>query len=459
MKRRQFLRSAGLAAAASAAAAIPEAVSSAAAAPTPSQGAGAPSGDRWSRRNPQGEPSPRRWREQRWLLDNVIRANGVDWDQSHTEGILRSCGLVAARDMAAVKQRVKKFADFGSAFESVARKREAQARKAEASGDQLDARTSYYIAAQCYAQAMWPIHEVNDKLKELNQKKRDTFTKYMERADHHIEWVDIPYRGGGLPAVFHLPPGYRSGDKVPVIVVVPGMDGFKEKYANLSDDPVLARGVGILAVEGPGYWEAPLRGYFVDVPGWQETGKQVMAWLTKRPEVDPDRIGMTGSSYGSFFSAVMLSEEPRYKCCAVHGTCYEPGGETIFNMASPTFKRRFMFMSGITDEDEFDAFRKTIDWRGYAEKVTTPYLVLAGGADQLCPTEYTAAFVKALRGPKQWLIYQDADHGVGGSPAASNGPNASEHETEWLLARLNGQPFKSERWYIADDGKVTKTAL
>jgi holo-[acyl-carrier protein] synthase len=58
-----------------------------------------------------------------------------------------------------------------------------------------------------------------------------------------------------------------------------------------------------------------------------------------------------------------------------------------------------MFMSGITDEAEFDEFRKTLDWRGLAEKVTTPYLVVCGSEDQLCPRQYTDAFVKALGGP------------------------------------------------------------
>ena len=28
----------------------------------------------------RGEPHVRRFEEQRWLLDNIIRANGIDWD-------------------------------------------------------------------------------------------------------------------------------------------------------------------------------------------------------------------------------------------------------------------------------------------------------------------------------------------------------------------------------------------
>jgi dipeptidyl aminopeptidase/acylaminoacyl peptidase len=281
----------------------------------------------------------------------------------------------------------------------------------------------------------------------------------MEFADHHVEWAEIPYRGRTLPAVLHLPPGYQSGTKVPVVVIVPGMDGYKEKYVSLYADAWMQRGVAALCIEGPGYWEAPLRGIYVDVPGWAETGKEVVRWLAGRPEIDPDRIAMTGSSFGSFFSAVMMSDEPRYKACAITGTCYEPGGYTIFETASPTFKHRFMFMSGITDEREFDDFRKSLDWHGYAEKVKAPYLVAAGGSDELCPIEYSEQFVKALSGPKQLVIYQDSRHGVGGVPSTLNGPEPRVYQAEWIMARLAGKAFESERWFVEASGKVDKSPL
>jgi dienelactone hydrolase len=243
------------------------------------------------------------------------------------------------------------------------------------------------------------------------------------------------------------------------VVIVPGMDGYKEKYVSLYGDDWMQRGVAALCVEGPGYWEAPLRGIYMDVAGWAETGKEVVRWLAARPEIDADKVALTGSSFGSFFSAIMMSNEPRYKACAITGTCYEPGGYTIFQTASPTFKRRFMFMSGITDEGEFDQFRKTLDWHGYAEKIKAPYLVAAGGSDELCPIEYTQAFVAALAGPKQLMIYEDSRHGVGGVPSAYNGPQPRTYQAEWIMARLAGKPFQNERWYVEASGKIDKTAL
>jgi len=452
MDRRAFLQSGSLAAAAGAA--IADVVTPAAAAETP-----AAHGRDWSNRKPKGEPIVKRFDEQRWVLDNVIQANGIDWDQGRTAATIRGCGPSAVPDMDELRKRVRRLVDIQPAFEALAKKREATAKAAEQAGDKAAAREHYFIAANYWASAMWTIDEVDQKVIALNGKKRENFDKYIALADHRIEWVELPYRGKTLPAIFHLPPNYQAGTKVPVIVAVSGMDGYKERSVALVKDPWMERGYAVLAFEGPGYWEPPLRGIYIDVPGWAEAAKTLADWLAKRPEVDIGKVGMTGVSYGSFFTAIMMAADSRYKACAVSGTCYEPGGETIFNRASPTFKRRFMFMSGITDEREFDEFRKTIDWNGYAQKVKGAYLVACGEYDQLCPLESTEAFMKALGGPKQLLVYEGGNHSIALTTATQNGPEPRAYQAEWLAARLEGKPFASERWFIEANGTVVKAAM
>jgi dienelactone hydrolase len=461
MDRRKFLQTATLAASGAALAAAEDRSVLAQGATPAATTAAAPSAaasDRWSRRSPKGGPVVRRFNEQEWLLDNVIATRGVDWDQGRTSGLIRACGEEAKGDMEALKKQVKRYADIAPAFEQLARQREARAKQAEAAGDKTAARDNFFMAAQYWASAMWPIDEVNDRIRLYSDRKNETYTKYIELADHRIERAQVPYRGATLSGIFHLPPGY-SGGKLPVIVLIQGMDGYKEKSVSLYGDNWMARGAAVLAFEGPGYWEAPLRGIYVDMAGWGEAGKAAMDWLVSRPEVDANKIGVTGSSYGSLFSVAMLAAEPRYKACAVTGTCYEPGGDTIFNHASPTFKKRFMFMSGITDEAEFDEFRKTIDWKGYAEKVTAPYLILSGEYDQLSPMEHTESFLTALGGPKQLVVYQGGTHSVTGSSAAVKGPEPRKLQSEWLMARLEGKPIDSERWFVDLEGKVNKTRI
>ena len=78
MDRRQFLRAAKLTAA-SALASGPLAA---------------------AERHPVGAPVMRRFNEQRWALDNIIQANGIDWDQGRTPGMIRYCGAAVVGDMA-----------------------------------------------------------------------------------------------------------------------------------------------------------------------------------------------------------------------------------------------------------------------------------------------------------------------------------------------------------------------
>src|SRR3977135_2776975 len=70
-----------------------------------------------------GAATTRRFAEQRWALDNIIRANGIDWDQPGSLYLSAPCGVEAAADFAAIRARVQKMADIGPAFESTAKRR------------------------------------------------------------------------------------------------------------------------------------------------------------------------------------------------------------------------------------------------------------------------------------------------------------------------------------------------
>src|SRR5215470_694406 len=102
-------------------------------------------------------PVTKRWVEQRWVLDNIIQANGIDWDQPRSVYWNVPCGMEAAADFAGIRQRVKKYADCSPAFEAVARRREAKAQAAEAANEVVTARENYFMAAIHWGAAQWPI--------------------------------------------------------------------------------------------------------------------------------------------------------------------------------------------------------------------------------------------------------------------------------------------------------------
>jgi dienelactone hydrolase len=402
-------------------------------------------------------PITRRFTEQRWLLDNTIRSVGMDWDQPRSIYLSTPCGPEASVDFAQIRARITKLADASPAFEAVARRREAKAQAAEKDGRLVTARENYFMAAIHWAASQWPIDENNEQNRTYNQRKRDCYTKYAGLADHRVEAAWIPLPGGqSLPAWFHLPPSHR-GERVPVVISLPGMDSFKEMGVAMYGDRWLSRGMAVLALDGPGQYESPVLDIYFSMDAWIATGKAAVDWLISRREIDPERIGLAGNSFGSFFGTIAAAHEPRIRAVVVSAVCHEPGFHTIFEEASPTFKMRFMYMCGISDEAEFDELRRTMTWEGHAERIHAPYLCLAGEAEELSPLVHTERLMKALQGPKRLVVYQDSRHSVGNVPAANLGPFPPILAADWMAATLDGTPFASENWYVEATGHVVKS--
>jgi dienelactone hydrolase len=406
----------------------------------------------------EGEPQVRRWTEQRWLTDNVIRAVGIDWDQPRSVYLNAACGIEANADFAAIRERVKKYADIEPAFAGTARRREARAHAAEADGNPVTARDNYFMAAIHWGSAQWSRHLNDAENLAYNASKRECYTRYAALADHAIEPVFIPFKGRSLPGWFHLPPSYRGG-RIPVVISFPGMDTYKEVFVALKGDRWLDRGIAVLALDGPGQAECRVLGLTVSMENWTAVGKAAVDWLSERPEIDAQRIGAFGNSFGSFFVTIVTANEPRIKACVANSNNLEPGCHTIFEECSPSYKKRFMYMAGFTDEAKFDAFRKTLSWEGHAEKIRVSYLCVTGEADELSPIVHSERMLARMTCPRMFVVYQDARHAIGACPSVNNGPHPPTLVADWMAARLDGKPMASERWYVDNSGGVTKTAL
>src|SRR5688500_16486442 len=150
----------------------------------------------------RGEPHVQRFSEQRWLLANTIRANGIDWDQPRSLYLNAPCGMESNADFVGIRTRVQKMADIGPAFEAVARRREAKAKAAEAAGSTVTARDNYFMAAVHWGAAQWPYDQNDETNVAYNGKKRECYGKYASLADHRVEPVWVPFQNKGIPAWF-----------------------------------------------------------------------------------------------------------------------------------------------------------------------------------------------------------------------------------------------------------------
>ena len=395
----------------------------------------------------------KRWQEQRWILDNIIKTVGVEWDQNRIGYTLGPCGPDATFDFMGVRTRVQKFTDISREFGKAASRREAIGRRFEEEGRMVAARENFFIASLLYGSAQWPIFENSEENIALNKKKVDCYLKYAQYADHEIRKVEIPFGNQSLPGYLHLPIRRPSG-KLPCILSIDGMDGFKEMIHSLYGDRFLERGIASLAIDGPGQGECCVRNIHVTATNFKDAGRATLAWMRAQPELDPDRIAVSAVSFGSFVGTQVASIDDRIKGCAVAFVCHEPGFNTIFNMASPTFKLRFMYMAGYEDEDKFDKFANTLTLEGIGEQIKCPYLAIAGEDDELSPIEYTYELFNRIKAPKQLVLYQGEKHALHSTSSTALGPNYGVYMAEWIKDRLDGKPMESKSIMVDLSGQT-----
>ncbi|HKA73413.1 MAG TPA: hypothetical protein VKE26_16505, partial [Xanthobacteraceae bacterium] len=71
----------------------------------------------------------------------------------------------------------------------------------------------------------------------------------------------------------------------------------------------------------------------------------------------------------------------------------------------------------------------------------------------------TERLLKAVQGPKRFVVYQEARHATAGVASTSLGPFLPALVADWIAARFRGETFASERWFVDSTGRITKMPL
>jgi 2,6-dihydroxypseudooxynicotine hydrolase len=200
---------------------------------------------------------------------------------------------------------------------------------------------------------------------------------------------DLPFDGFVIPGYLRLPPA--ASGRVPVVIVLGGLESTKEesyRFENLC----LARGMATCTFDGPGqgemYFQAKLR------PDFHRFTSAVLDWLEKRPEFDPDRIGIIGRSLGGFYAIHSAAHDPRFKACVCWGVLFDL---SYYDQMRNPARRGFAFVAGYDDAEKAGPYLKsTLDLSGQAERVRCPVYALHGAQDVLIPATQVERLRKAM---------------------------------------------------------------
>ena len=400
----------------------------------------------------------KRWKEQRWLMDSIIQAVGMEWDQPRLGYTMYPAGPDAVADFRTVGMRVKKFADMHREFAAAARRREIKAENFEKQGRLVSARESYFIAAMLYSAARWPIFENNETSIDYNRRMVACYDKFALFMDRPIERIEVPFAGKALPGYLHLPREPGPGEKFPLVIGIDGMDGSKEIMCSMYGDKFLERGMANFIYDGPGQGECTISELHVTETNHMDAAQAIYQRLIQHPHIDKDRVCIWGISFGSFFAlqaAAALGD--KLKGAAVTFVNHDPGLNSIMDMASPSFKMRFMYMAGYDDEEKFDAFKQKFTIMPALDRIVCPVLVQGGEDDELSPIEYSGEVIDKLKVPRKFVVYEGERHAIGGNTASYLGENWFAMLADWCRDRIDGKPPPNERVHINSLGQTTVT--
>ena len=367
----------------------------------------------------------RRRDNQQWMLDWMVKTTGRD------RGFFY--------DNRTLPQSVKAYDMIPREMEKQARHKETLARAAEEHGHIITARELYQKATIDYhwAQHALPYDDNQEKIY-LYDKLTECFDKVIELSPSPMERVELEWEGRSLPAIWY---GNGKDEPSPTIFFCNGMDVVKELFPDPLNNPFTARGMNVFVLDGPGQGGANLRKIRVEPDNWQRAGKTALDYLEKRSEVDPKKIGTIGFSMGSYWQMSLAARDQRVKAVVTGAACYG-AKRGIFELDSPHFKKIFMYMAGIHDEDAFDEMvNKMALSEDEIANIRATTLMMVGEYDPMTPLEEALEIFEGLNCPKEfWLTENDAHtpflypH-LGGYPAF-------HAMADWILDALEGRKPK-----------------
>ncbi len=229
-----------------------------------------------------------------------------------------------------------------------------------------------------------------------------------------VKWTTA--RGDTLHGALLLPAGYQSGHRYPLIVKV---------YAG----SMLSNSVNRFGASGPGVENLQLlatRGYAVllpDVPQVMPGVDSVIAMGI----ADPDRLGVTGHSYGGYSTLSLIVQTPRFRAAmasagpadliSMYGGMRADGGAFGVGWSETG--------QGLMGGSPWEQRQRYLDNSPllFMDRVRTPLLVIQGGLDRTTmPWQSDAVFVALRRLGKEvvYAKYEGEDHweGTWGLPNA-----------------------------------------
>lgn len=375
---------------------------------------------------------------QKWILDAFIGTGGMGVLHPESNYFREQLGY-NSYDLKRVFDRAKSAQMMTASWWSVAKEIEGRAEYWLARGSKSAALALFERAMLLYGRAHYSIIGNQERRKKYLVKLTYCRNQVASLSKHRVEHVVLSSDGRSIYGLFESVTGIRNA---PCVILLSGMDMFKENWHRFMAANVLPRGWTGFTLDGPGQGESLTHGATMTLDNYDRAITSAIDWLSSQPEVDPARIVVMGSSMGSWWGTHALTTETRIKALAANMPCLADKS-ILLNQAQPSFVNNLMSMTGLKTYEEMSAFTDRMSLRDVASKVRIPYLIVTGENDELTTLEGTREIYDLIPGPKEMWVYQHEFHPIG--PPSNEWLNAS---MDWLQKAIDGKIDSDWRYQV-----------
>lgn len=164
-------------------------------------------------------------------------------------------------------------------------------------------------------------------------KATENFEQDCQLLDSPVEYIDISYENGSLPAYLFFPkkgPSTTKGEKIPIIINTGGYDSTAEEVYRFTAARARLRDHATLVFEGPGQGIVLRRDKLYMRPDWEVVVSAVLDRLFCLSDQNPSwnlnmsQIAIIVNSMGAYY-ARRGATYPRIKACICSDGVYDSG--------------------------------------------------------------------------------------------------------------------------------------
>jgi dipeptidyl aminopeptidase/acylaminoacyl peptidase len=233
----------------------------------------------------------------------------------------------------------------------------------------------------------------------------------------------VPYKsfdGVEIPAIYYLPHQASEVNKVPAMVWVHGGPGGQTRQNfNSLLQYLVNHGYAVLAVNNRGSSGYGKTFYQMDDKNHGEKDLQDCVegknWLAKQSEIDGNKIGIIGGSYGGYMTMAALTYTPEEFDVGVNLFGVTNWIRTLKSIPPYWESFREALYKEIGDPFSADSVRlRRISPLFHTDKVTKPLIVLQGSKDPRVLQVESDEIVAGVRKngvPVEYVLFEDEGHG------------------------------------------------